>query len=251
MIKSWVINVKSSKNKRKFFLEQANNCELNFKFFEAVTPKTLHLYDFLSDPNIQRSKFARPLMKTEIACAISHISLWKKLLEDDEAEYYCIFEDDTYLDKNLTKIITNPKIENFDLIKFSGLKKVPYKKIHSINNNYSLMKLAYGPLDAASYRISKKAAKKLINYTYNLTHPIDIMLDRSFDHGIPIHAVFPYPCKTDWHFEKDDPLFTDIGLREYKYEKDTKLYFVLNTRINRLKTSIKKRFAHLKLLFKR
>ena len=73
----------------------------------------------------------------------------------------------------------------------------------------------------------KKHLQKLIeNFTYNLTHPIDIMIDRSFDHGIPIHAIFPYPCKTDWHFDKNDPLFTDIGLREYnKYEKGTKYYF--------------------------
>ena len=101
MIKSWVINVKSSKEKRKFFLEQAKKCKLDFTFFDAVTPKTLHLYDYKSDPNLQKSMFARPLMKTEIACAISHISLWKLLLEDNEVEYYCIFEDDTYLNENL------------------------------------------------------------------------------------------------------------------------------------------------------
>ncbi len=250
MIKSWVINVKSSKEKRKFFLEQAKKCKLDFTFFDAVTPKTLHLYDYKSDPNLQKSMFARPLMKTEIACAISHISLWKLLLEDNEVEYYCIFEDDTYLNENLSKLIKNIKIKNFDFIKFSGLKKVPYKNIIKINNKYSLVRLAYGPLDAASYMISKKAARKLIEYTYNLTHPIDIMLDRSFDHGIPIHAIFPYPCKTDWHFEINDPLFTDIGLREYKYEKGTSVFFILKTRLNRVKTSFKKRFAHLKLLFK-
>ena len=113
-----------------------------------------------------------------------------------------------------------------------------------------MRRLAYGPLDAAAYRISKMAARKLIQFTYNITHPIDIMLDRSFDHGVPIYAVFPYPCKTDWHFDRDDPLFTDIGLRENKYVKGTKLFSVYKTRLNRIKTSFKKRFAHLKLLFK-
>ncbi len=250
MIKSWVINVKASSKKRKFFIEQGKKANLNFKFFDAVTPSTLHMHDFISDPNIQRTKFARPLLQTEVACALSHISLWKMLIEDKEAKYYCIFEDDTYLDENMSSLISNPKIADYDLIKFSGLKKVPQKKIAEINNVYSLHKLAYGPLDAASYRISKKAAKILINFTYNLTHPIDIMIDRSYDHGIPIHAIFPYPCKTDWHFDKNDPLFTDIGLREYKYEKGTTLFSILKTRYNRIKTSFKKRFAHLRLLFK-
>ena len=76
------------------------------------------------------------------------------------------------------------------------------------------------------------------------------MLDRSFDHGVPIYAIHPYPCKTDWHFDKNDPLFTDIGLRDHKYEKGTKLFSIFKTRLNRIKTSYKKRFAHLKLLFK-
>ncbi len=129
MIKSWVINVKTSSNKRKFFSEQAKIGKLKFNFFEAVTPDTLHLHDFKSDPNIQRTRFARPLMKTEVACALSHISLWKMLLNDKEAKYYCIFEDDTYLNSNISNLISNPKINNLDLVKFSGLKKVPKKKI--------------------------------------------------------------------------------------------------------------------------
>ena len=74
MIKSWVINVKASSKKRKFFIEQGKKANLNFKFFDAVTPSTLYMHDFISDPNIQRTKFARPLMETEVACALSHIS---------------------------------------------------------------------------------------------------------------------------------------------------------------------------------
>ena len=251
MIKSWVINVKSSKRKKLFFISEAKKCKLDFKFFEAVTPQKLYLYDYISDPNIQQSRFARPLMPTEVACAISHISLWKKLIDDKNADYYCIFEDDTYLDKNLSKFLLHPKLTNVDLIKFSGLKKVPFKKVIALDEKYSLVKLAYGPLDAAAYRISKNAAKTLVNYTYNLTHPIDIMLDRSYEHGVTIHALLPYLCNTDWHFDPKDPLFTDIGLREHKYLKGTSFFSIIKTRFFRTLTSYKKRIAHLKLLFTR
>ena len=248
--KVFVINVRNNKTKQEHFNKEAKKINLKFDFFPAITPKEIKSVKNYYNPKLTEKLYGRPLMDTEIACALSHISLWKMLIEDKEAKYYCIFEDDTYLDENMSSLISNPKIVDYDLIKFSGLKKVPQKKIAEINNVYSLHKLAYGPLDAASYRISKKAAKILINFTYNLTHPIDIMIDRSYDHGIPIHAIFPYPCKTDWHFDKNDPLFTDIGLREYKYEKGTTQFSILTTRYNRIKTSFKKRFAHLLLLFK-
>ena len=105
MFKSWVINVKKSKVKRDFFSKQAKNINLDFKFFNAVTPDKLHLYNFLSNQDMQRKFFARPLLDTEIACAVSHRTLWKQLLNDDEVKYYCIFEDDTFINEDLIDII--------------------------------------------------------------------------------------------------------------------------------------------------
>ena len=86
MLKSWVINVKKSKVKRDFFSKQANSINLDFKYFNAVTPDKLNLYEFVSNKNTQRKFFARPLLDTEIACAVSHRTLWKQLLNDDEVE---------------------------------------------------------------------------------------------------------------------------------------------------------------------
>ena len=54
MFKSWVINVKKSKAKREFFNRQAQNINLDFKYFEAVTPNKLHLYELISNKDLQR-----------------------------------------------------------------------------------------------------------------------------------------------------------------------------------------------------
>jgi len=68
------------------------------------------------------------------------------------------------LAKDLVEIINHEKLKNIDFLKFSGLKKTPFKKITSINSKYDLHLLAYGPLDAAAYRISKSAARILIPF---------------------------------------------------------------------------------------
>ena len=74
------------------------------------------------------------------------------------------------------------------------------------------------------------------------------MIDRTYEHGVPIHAILPYPCKTEWHFDPKDPLYTDIGPREFKYELNRSFYSKFSTRFNRLLTSFKKRISILKLL---
>jgi len=248
MFKSWVINVRKSKVKRDFFSKQAKIINLNFKYFNAVTPEKLNFYEFVSNKNIQRKFFARPLLDTEIACAVSHRTLWKQLLDDNETNYYYIFEDDTYVNKDLIEIINNKSLKNIDLIKFSGIKTPPYKLCSILNSKYKIVKFAYGPLDAAAYRISKHAASKLLSYTHNLIYPIDVMMDRTYEHGIPIYAVLPYPCKTEWHFDPKDPLYTDIGPREFKYEYNRGFFSKFSTRFNRLLTSLKKRISIFKLL---
>ena len=248
MFKSWVINVKKSKIKRDFFSKQAKNINLNFKYFNAVTPEKLYLYEFISNKDLQRKFFARPLLETEIACALSHRTLWKQLLNDEKVDYYCIFEDDTFVNKDLIEILNNKSLNNIDLIKFSGIKIPPHKFLAKCNNKYKVVKFAYGPLDAAAYRISKNGAKKLLSYTYNLIYPIDIMMDRTYEHGVPIHAILPYPCKTEWHFDPKDPLYTDIGPREFKYELNRSFFSKFSTRFNRLLTSLKKRISILRLL---
>ena len=248
MLKSWVINVKKNKVKRDFFTKQANSINLDFKYFNAVTPDKLNLYEFVSNKYTQRKFFARPLLDTEIACAISHRTLWKQLLDDDKADYYCIFEDDTFINKDLIKIINSEFLVNIDLIKFSGIKIPPHRTFAKLNDKYKIVKFAYGPLDAAAYRISKNGANRLLSYTYNLIYPIDVMMDRTYEHGVPIHAILPYPCKTEWHFDPKDPLYTDIGPREFKYEHKRGFVSKLSTRFNRLLTSLKKRISIVKLL---
>ena len=76
------------------------------------------------------------------------------------------------------------------------------------------------------------------------------MMDRSYDHGIDIHSILPYPCNTEWRFDPKDPLYTDIGPREFKYPPNSSFFSKMPTRVNRVRTSFKKRMSHLKLILK-
>ena len=249
LTKSYVINIKSNRNKYLHFSNQAKLINLNFSFFEAITPKIMSKTKFLYRTNEAELNFGRPLMQTEIACALSHISLWQKLLDDNKYDFYLIFEDDVYFNKELNFFVNNQDLNSYDLIRLCGNKIRYHKKIKDVSKDSSLVEFSYGCLTGAAYRISKKGAIKLLDYCKNLKFPIDILLDRSFDHGVKNYGILPFPVKTDWHNNDKDPLYTDIGIRKSKSNNiGFKKKFI--RKINRIKTSYFRRISALKLFFR-
>ena len=129
-------------------------------------------------------------------------------------------------------------------------KQIRYnKKIKNISKDSSLVQFSYGCLTGAAYRISKKGARKLLDYCNNIKYPIDILLDRSFDHGVINYGILPFPVETDWHNNDQDPLFTDIGIRKSKLN-NISLKIKIIRKFNRIKTSYSRRISALKLFFK-
>ena len=51
-----------------------------------------------------------------------------------------------------------------------------------------------------------------------------------------------------YDFDPKDPLYTDIGPRDFKYEHNRGFFSKFSTRLNRLLTSLKKRISIFKLL---
>ena len=246
---TWVINISKNKIRRDFISNQLDLIGIDYNIFNAITPSSKT--DIKHNYNERRTEihYGRPLMKTELACALSHISLWIKLLNQNQHSHYLILEDDVVIDKKLKKLLKSHDFRQFDLIKFSGQHSRPEKKMQPLIQSRSLYHLAYGPLDASAYLISKKAVLKILPYALELNFAIDVIMDRSFEHKIPIYAVKPYPIESKWHNDPKDPLFTDIGLRTYKYSKNRKFLDRFRTRLVRIKTSYHRRIARLKLFF--
>ena len=213
---TWVINISKNKIRRDFISNQLDLIGIDYNIFNAITPSSKT--DIKHNYNERRTEihYGRPLMKTELACALSHISLWIKLLNQNQHSHYLILEDDVVIDKKLKKLL-----KSYDFRQF----------------------------DASAYLISKKAVLKILPYALELNFAIDVIMDRSFEHKIPIYAVKPYPIESKWHNDPKDPLFTDIGLRTYKYSKNRKFLDRFRTRLVRIKTSYHRRIARLKLFF--
>jgi len=90
-----IVNLKRREDRKKALEERFKKESITaYKFIEAVDGKTLQpsakiKHQFRGNDHRYR--------KTVIACALSHISIWKNLVNDTENEYYIIFEDDVRL----------------------------------------------------------------------------------------------------------------------------------------------------------
>jgi glycosyl transferase, family 25 len=245
--KTFAINVPSNVYRRKRILEQANKAGVDIKIFPAITPDTMSDIPNAYDERRARNFTGRPLMPTEIACGLSHIQLWRQLQNDVDVDYYLILEDDIDVIHNMGDIIQNLDFTHIDLLKFSGQQSRPKRKIKEVDQVFSLYQYAFGPLDAAAYIISKKGALVLDNYCQTLHAPIDILMDRSYDHGVPIYGVLPYAASTQFNFSPTDPLFTDIGIRDKKYASDITKLEKLMVKYHRLIGSVKRHLATARL----
>jgi len=245
--KTFAINVAANDFRRERILAQADKAGVTIEIFNAVTPNTMA--GIPHDYNERRARrfTGRPMMPTEIAAGLSHLQLWRQLQQDETVTHYLILEDDIDVIHNMRQIIESLDLTNIDFLKLSGQQNRPMKKMKDLAEGFALYRYAYGPLDAAAYLISKNGARRLAAYCQSLHTPIDILMDRSYDHGVPVYGVLPYAASTQFNFDQDDPLYTDIGIRDQKYAEDVTAFEKTMVKIYRLWGSVKRRLATLRL----
>ncbi len=245
--KTFAINVASNDYRRNRILDQAKKAGVDIEIYNAVTPDTMGGLHHTYTKDYARQFTGRELMPTEIAAGLSHIQLWRQLQNDKDVDYYLILEDDIDIDHNMSEIIQSLDMTDIHLLKLSGQLNRPMKKVKDLSNDFTLYRYAFGPLDAAAYLISKHGAKQLEQYCLTLHAPIDILMDRSYDHGVTIYGVLPYAASTQFNFEKSNPLFTDIGIRDTKYSDDITVIEKSMVKIHRLWGSVKRHLATIRL----
>ena len=165
-------------NRRKDRLDHINKTlpfyAQRFRAIEAneleLTPQIHHLF----------KKCIDKLTKAEIACSLSHYSLWKKLIADKNAENYLILEDDVVFKPGFqnfwNKAFSKNLPDKYNLIYLGGCQpwnKPQYHKVlkpynqhfYNIKENDFFTKVDhYFHMNAQSYIISKQGASLICQY---------------------------------------------------------------------------------------
>jgi GR25 family glycosyltransferase involved in LPS biosynthesis len=167
----FVINLLKDKERLECVSQELNKHSIKFQRFDAVYGKDL------SDDEINKkvSFIGRNLLchHSMVGCYLSHVNLWKKLVEDKNNDFYLIFEDDITIKdyESLSKLYNLYKnnIINKDFLSlFVMHTDIKISEIVDYDGVPICKKLF--PFSLAGYFITKKGANNILKRLGNQIH---------------------------------------------------------------------------------
>lgn len=193
-----VISLKCALKRREHIHQQFNRNDLCYSFFDAIPPDAVK-----NQAQVLGIEYeTQGLTENELACLISHVSLWDKIVTD-KIPYMAIFEDDVYLGDDASHYLNQTQWINPDwhIIKLEAFSNNVFldKKSHALDKGNRVINQLIGKnLGAAGYILSETGAHFLLDYMRNnlIAKPLDHII---FDHctrlnDIKIYQMNPALC---------------------------------------------------------
>ena len=187
-----VISLDDAAERRAGFADRARATALPWKFFDAHRELGPGLTYHPDEAVVAKG---RPLMPGELGCYSSHYHAWQALL-DSRAAQMIVLEDDTIVDWTF--------LEKLAALDFSA-RGVSYLRLFArrpcafrlhgkaIEPQRYLVEYAGYAHGTQGYVITRAGAERFVGHCRRVRRPVDIELDRAWDHGVPCLAVFPFP----------------------------------------------------------
>ena len=169
---------------------------LDFAFVEGVDGRG---FDVAAHPAYdaprRRRAFGRDMTGGELGCLLSHRSVYEAMVAED-LDPVLVLEDDAVLGADfpavLASILRLPR--PFDLVRFIGHPKIErqrQRRLCDLDRGHRLVRLEGTPGGAYAYLIRRSGAEKLLPALQRNWLPVDVMMGRSWQHGLDWAAVQP------------------------------------------------------------
>lgn len=217
-MKIFVINMDSRSDRLNFITQQMDGLGLSFERIRGV-PGAQLCHDELCIFDKERFivQFKKPITQGEMGCAVSHRSIWQKMIDED-IDHALILEDDIRIDRKLVEFLSQPRhYQCFDFLNLSS--NEPYRLDQSALSILKAMQLTerppfwqsrsvwrqiewrrswriyrlhffdkficcecnFAPALGSGYILSQKAAKSLLKTSETMYYPIDLTWRYSSD----------------------------------------------------------------------
>ena len=205
-IKTYVIGLEKRLDRKVSI--QRNFKDLNYEYYNAINGDGLNIQKLVQDgviSNCIKSPLTGIMTKGVIGCALSHLNVWKKIV--DENEIALILEDDAFLDCDMNSLnlcFDNiQKLDKWDVI-FLGKQSVDIINQNSSPSDYSeyvksvsnraedLHEMRYGAgfFCAHAYILNKKSANKLVEQAEKgIDYPIDVFIEEMKKFNFKIYST--------------------------------------------------------------
>jgi glycosyl transferase, family 25 len=210
-IKVFIINLKGSVGRKAHMVKQLDRLNIPYEFLDATDGQELSDHEIRTKYGVDtfppwHSLNARHLTKGEIGCLLSHLRIYKRMV-DEGIDCACIFEDDNDFGQDMDSLLTGGILRKFDwellLLGHSGVyhyrdtrrgaKCASEQKY--VSSHYHITKPLEAPFGTFAYMIRKSAAQKLLRHAYPLRMPMDYLTGHAAAIGVQLYVLSP-PCTT-------------------------------------------------------
>lgn len=240
----WVINLDKSKDRLDKIKKNFDKLDLNFNRFKAIEGKKLDQNQIEENT----SWLCRNILCNHgiVGCGMSHMGLWKQLLNDDTTDKYIILEDDAVLDKKSIDIIG--KIEQYiDKYNINMLNLYSFSLVDNNNVKFEIDGFKFGKSSLTGYLtgyiLTKKGAEIFLNNIKKINYHIDFQIGYvNFFKDLNIYASSPkiISCSDDTTTiggEYTSPtikILDEIGFKKTAWQLNSpqitiKMFFIINS----------------------
>ncbi len=220
-MKTYIINLLTRPDRKDFMGSQMEKGDLDYEFIKAVDGK------MLSDQEIDTVTLnfsASHLTKGEVACALSHLSIYQKMI-DNNIDIALVLEDDVYVPDNIDSVLQ--KILSIEQNNKPNIYLL--SDVEAYIENSSLYEGIYR-IESASkahcYVINKTAAKKMLKKLIPIRYEADMWTIFNFYNYAHVYCIYPHVADVIGYGDKTDSnLENERALRVTERNKQRKLQF--------------------------
>lgn len=247
-----LINLDRSPDRLATMSERLDRLGLNWQRVIAVEGSKIELNKTQDVSCSQYEKLhGKRLNPSEVGCYMSHVKAIRTFLDQPQALYALILEDDVAFASDFNGVLDDllKLHDHWDMVKLSGFHSgTPVGGISICHGSRQLAVMLSRHTGAACYLINRDAAQKYLKYLLPMYLPYDHMFDKGWEAAIKVRLVTPQPTQLDW---EQPSTIGAVGSLKMKLPWHQRLH----TYVYRLKTELR-RFSHgvqqwLKVLYTR
>lgn len=194
-----VINLAERADRRAAAAATLTACGAPYSFIEACDGRLIP-----TPPAYDRARRLRlagkELTQGEIGCYLSHLRAMAQMLAEG-LDWAVIAEDDLVAAPDLAEVIAALAAirHRLEIVKLECSENRPrgFRSIGPLTEGRTLARMANVTHGAAGYFITRPAAERFIRHSRSFFRPLDVALARSWETGIDVLAVQPWPIVQD------------------------------------------------------
>ena len=196
-MKIFIVSLKDATQRRQNITKRMKDLGLSFEFFDAVDGRNglSECYEPMIDYNAIKRRLGG-MSGGEIACALSHALLYKKIV-DENINSTIILEDDVILSDDFSVMVTQELCEKSDkdfIFLYHLFARAMVWGGEPFLKGYKVCKMAKTPNGAVAYYISLSMARQLSKIVVPISWVADWGVDiASYNSGLIVPRIVSHP----------------------------------------------------------